>query len=208
MIRRLRRVDENARRLQRERGFKVHLVNPSMRAALFAPVAPADSLFGSVVESAVLTQWLNLPVARHLAYARSKNGEVDAVMLDPAAQRPRWALEIKWSDRTADRPEEVAALREFAGRHRGLRLAATTRTRVLRTTLPGGHEVCLVPAALLAFALGHLSASVEGGRAIAAGEVFDIVYRPGVTDRAGDPTIGSPGGPVATHRAALSRPES
>ncbi len=177
LIYRLRRVDENARRFQRERGFKVHLANPSMRAALFAPIAPDDPAFGCVVESAILAQWLHLSIGRNLHYARWKGGEVDAVMLDPASQRPRWALEVKWTDRIPEHPEELAALAEFADRHRATRLAATTRTRVGRVEVGSGRKVVLVPTALLAYALGYLSATEDGGRHIAEGRAFELAYR-------------------------------
>lgn len=184
LIYRLRRVDENARRFQRERGFKVHLANPSMRAALFAPIAPDDPAFGCVVESAVLAQWLHLPDGRHLHYARWKNGEVDAVMLDPATQRPRWALEVKWSDRIADRSEELAALADFAGRHPTLGpLAATTRSRLGWIEAVPGRPVRLVPAALLAHALGYLSAHEDRRRLLADGEVFGLDFRMDVGGR-------------------------
>lgn len=38
LIRTVHRIDESARRFHRARTFKVYLTNPSMRAALFAPV--------------------------------------------------------------------------------------------------------------------------------------------------------------------------
>lgn len=58
LIYRLRRVDENARRFQRQRSFKVYLTNPSMRAALFGEVAGAHPAVGTLAETGVLSQWL------------------------------------------------------------------------------------------------------------------------------------------------------
>ena len=86
LIYRVRRVDDSASRFKRERGFKVHLVIPSMRAALFAPTDAADARFGAVVESTVLAQWLHLPSRSEVHYARWKDGEIDIMHLDPADQ--------------------------------------------------------------------------------------------------------------------------
>lgn len=163
LIYRMRRVDENARRFQRERSFKVHLANPSMRAALFATLAADEPAFGAVAESAVLAQGLHLPERVDIHYARWSDGEVDAVGLDPGTQRPRWALEIKWSDRHDPAGRLPRGLRTFAARHPDARLGLATRTRLGRRPLgSGAGELRIVPTALLAFAVGHLSASRAG----------------------------------------------
>lgn len=188
LIYRLRRIDENARRFRRERGFKVHLVNPSMRAALFAPVTPEKERFEHVVESAVAAQWLHLPLRREVHYARWKDGEVDFVMLDPVDQRPSWALEVKWTDRPLEKSEEIAALAAFGRRHPRARLAATTlsRTGTVRRDLVAREIVC-VPTALLAFALGYLSSRAVTERSAIEQAVFEARYHVGpggaLTDR-------------------------
>jgi predicted AAA+ superfamily ATPase len=166
LIYRLRRVDENARHFQRERGFKVHLVNPTMRSALFGRLRLEDERLGALVESGALAQLLHLPLRRHLHYARWRDGrldrEVDLVALDPATQRPAWAVEIKWSDRPARAPEEADSLALLAEKHRLAHAAVTTRSLCgsWRPSLVAG-EIRLVPAALWAFALGWASARDE-----------------------------------------------
>ena len=58
LIIKLATVDDNCKTMKRERNFKVYLNNPSMRAALFAPVK-ADELdkIGHLAESAIFSQW-------------------------------------------------------------------------------------------------------------------------------------------------------
>jgi uncharacterized protein len=63
-------VDENCKSLKRERNFKVYLSNPSMRAALFAPVgANEPDKIGHLAESAIFSQWQHSKASRELRYA-------------------------------------------------------------------------------------------------------------------------------------------
>ncbi len=162
LIYRVRRVDENARRLTRQRGFKVYLTNPSMRAALFAPIADGDPAMGALAETAVLCQWLHATEHRDLHYARWGEGEVDVVRLDPATQRPIWAYDVKWSDHHGDRPEELGNLVDFARRTQLRRIGATTKTvrsRHRSRDLVDPIELQLFPTSLHAYALGRLGAA-------------------------------------------------
>ena len=143
LIRRVQRVDDNARRLQRARTFKVYLTNPSIRAALFGMVTAEDEAMGSLAETAVWSQWLHsAQVSRSLHYARWKAGrqdlEVDIVSLDSRTQTPRFAVEIKWSDRTPNALNDLRGLRELATRHTLARVPlVTTRTYTGQATLDG-----------------------------------------------------------------------
>jgi uncharacterized protein len=80
------------------------------------------------------SQWLHSPeVSRSLHYARWKSGRldlgVDIVSLDHRTQKPRFAVEIKWSGRTPTVLHELRGLRELAATHRLVRRPlATTRT--------------------------------------------------------------------------------
>jgi hypothetical protein len=71
----MRRVDATAKRLGRERNFKVYLTNPSMKAALFGPVAAEDAAMGALAETAVVTQYLHSPVFQELCVANWGKGE-------------------------------------------------------------------------------------------------------------------------------------
>lgn len=143
LIRRVHRIDESALRLQRARTFKVYLTNPSIRAALFGMVSADDDAMGNLAETAVWSQWLHsTEVSRSLHYARWKAGrqdlEVDIVGLDPRTQKPRFAVEIKWSDRVPEALGELRGLRELAARHRLARTPlVTTRTLTTQASLDG-----------------------------------------------------------------------
>lgn len=134
LIRRVHRIDDNALRMQRARTFKVYLTNPSVRAALFGFANAEDQAMGNLAETAVWSQWLHdAAVSRSLHYARWKAGrqdmEVDIVSLDQRTQKPRFAVEIKWSDRISNQLQDLRALKELAARHElARRPLVTTRT--------------------------------------------------------------------------------
>jgi hypothetical protein len=160
LIRRVHRIDDNALRLQRARSFKVYLTNPSIRAALFGMVSADDEAMGNLAETAVWSQWLHsTEVSRSLHYARWKAGrqdlEVDIVALDSRTQKPRFAVEIKWSDRAPQAPNDWRGLRELATKHRLARIPLlTTRTVTLQTTV-GGVDIEFMPVALHCYTIAR-----------------------------------------------------
>jgi uncharacterized protein len=127
LIQRITRVDENAQRMKRNRTFKVFLTNPSMRAALFGPLAEDDPAFGHVVETVVFcsTRYLHEPDP---AYARWDKGEIDFVRLDQVTQQPSSAVEVKWSDREKSLQDAAQTLQDYAQRNRMERTILTTKT--------------------------------------------------------------------------------
>lgn len=155
LIRRVRRVDQDAAHFERVTTFKIYLTNPAMRAALFGPVRDADSAMGSLAETAVFSQWLhNVALVDTLHYARWKSGEVDLVALDPGTQRPRFAVEVKWSDRIMSEPRELRALLAFSRKHAlGRRPLVTTRTGEGVVKLDG-TDVEFTPTSLHCYAVG------------------------------------------------------
>ena len=112
-----RRTDDTARNYQRETQFKIYLTNPSLRCALFQPIDANDEKMGDMVETAVFAQWIprqNLSISyANWRTGRSEQGEVDIVGVNVAKQKPEWAVEIKWTDRFFDRPNELDSLRTF-----------------------------------------------------------------------------------------------
>ncbi len=116
LIKVLNKVDVNAKRLKRVTSFKVYLTNPSLRTALFSPISETDSEMGNMVETAVLSQWMHREKL-DLTYARWREGrnegEVDLVLLDDKKYKPVWAVEIKWSNRYFDKPNELKSLIAF-----------------------------------------------------------------------------------------------
>ena len=88
LIVRVRRVDDSGRTFQRMRQFKAYLTNPSMRAALFGPLAENDEAIGNMAETAIFSQWFHSNQLNNIHYARWKSGrqdrEVDLVYVNPA----------------------------------------------------------------------------------------------------------------------------
>ena len=116
LIKVLNKVDVNAKRLKRITSFKVYLTNPSLRTALFSPVTETDNEMGNMVETAVLSQWMHSEKL-DLTYARWKDGrtegEVDLVLVDDKKYKPLWGVEIKWSNRYFEKPQELKSLIHF-----------------------------------------------------------------------------------------------
>lgn len=104
------RVDRNAKKFKRANFFKVYLTNPSIRSALFSPVKAEDDAMGSLVETAIFSQWFHS--SEQLYYARWDKGEVDIVSLG-FDQKVSWVIEVKWSDRYLERPRELRSLIGF-----------------------------------------------------------------------------------------------
>ncbi len=149
LIRRLRRVDQDAAHFKRATTFKIYLTNPSMRAALFGPVREGDEAMGQLTETAVFSQWLhNSAYVESLYYARWAKGEVDFVSLDPAGQRPRFAVEVKWSDRAFEDSKEIKGIIEFAKRHSLKRAPLVTTYSKTGLNDMSGVTVEFVPSSL------------------------------------------------------------
>jgi predicted AAA+ superfamily ATPase len=158
LIRRVHRIDDNAERLQRARTFKVYLTNPSVRAALFGPVSAEDDAMGGLAETAVWGQRLHsFDLSGALHYARWKSGradlEVDIVGLEQGTQKPSLAVEVKWSDRIVEHPEELDGLLTLAMKH-PLRSNPVVTTRTV-TELRRIRKVRVefIPAAVYCYAI-------------------------------------------------------
>lgn len=148
LIRRMRRVDQDAAHFKRATTFKVYLTNPTMRAALFGPVDEHHEAMGNLVESAVFSQWLhNAAFVDSLYYSRWRTGEVDLVSLDPQ-QRPRFAVEVKWSDRPFEDARSIKGLLEFAKKHKLGRKPLVTTLSKEGNKVIGGIEVEFMPSSL------------------------------------------------------------
>jgi len=151
LIKIVHRVDDNARRFKRANYFKVYLTNPSMRSALFSPIEENDPAMGSLVETAIFSQWFHSSMDLH--YARWKTGEVDIINLK-ADQKVSWAVEAKWSDRYCERPHELKSLLRFCQKQSLTSAMVTTKT-VSREIEIEGVELEFYPVALYCFALGY-----------------------------------------------------
>ncbi len=113
LIKKVSRVDHSGKQFKREVKFKLYLSNPSIYAALFAPINITDEKkMGDMVETAIYAQWMHREWFEPY-YARWSKGEVDMVGIDDATLKPVWALEIKWSNRYFDKPGDLKSLLKF-----------------------------------------------------------------------------------------------
>ncbi len=152
LIKRVFRVDQDGRRYQRERQFKVYLTNSAMYTGLFGAKAADDPGFGHLVETALFAQRFH--EAARLNYARWGKDDCEVDLVESSQSlKPMAALEIKWSDRYADRPEALKGLIKFVRANR-LPLAWATTRNLLRQQIIDGVEIRQWPAAVLAFHYG------------------------------------------------------
>ena len=157
LIKVVHRTDDNAKRYQREMSFKIYLTNPSLRCALFQPITETDTEIGNMVETAVYAQWIPR-LGVDIAYAnwrqsKTQQGEVDIVGMDLARQKPYWAVEVKWSDRYAEHPEELISLLYFMSQNDITQALVTSKTQTIRHGL-GTRVLQFIPVACYAYIVG------------------------------------------------------
>jgi len=154
LIRRVERIDQNAKRFKRAVLFKVYLTNPSMRAALFGQLETDSKAMGSMTETAIFSQWQHKKMVE-LYYARWKTGEIDIVHLDQVHQTPSWIVEVKWSDRPYDAHYELDNCVEFAKKNSGISQPILITSRTIRdhNFLYKGIRFQFEPASLYAYTL-------------------------------------------------------
>ncbi|HEX9841238.1 MAG TPA: ATP-binding protein, partial [bacterium] len=180
LIIKLSTVDENCRTMKRERNFKIYLNNPSMRAALFAPVDPEDSVsIGHLAESAVFSQWQHARSFRQLRYSRWRSGEVNIVYLDTADDKPFWIGEVKWSDRTADpTSDDLKGIKALLKKHDSIISGFVTTKTISRTFEIQGREIRLIPTALYCYTVGrNITSSLDKFYRVELSNVEEEVQR-------------------------------
>lgn len=157
LIKVLNKVDVNAKRFKRITSFKVYLTNPSLRTALFSPVKETDSEMGNMVETAVLSQWMHRENL-DLAYARWKDGrfegEVDLVLVDDKKFKPVWGVEIKWSNRFFEMPQDLSSLTQFCKSNQ-LNSALVTTIDKIEAKKVSDLNFTFVPACVYAYNIGE-----------------------------------------------------
>ena len=163
LIKVLNKVDVTAKRLKRVTSFKVYLTNPSLRTALFSPVGETDEEMGNMVETAVLSQWmhrkkLDLTYA-HWREGRSE-GEVDLVLVDDKKYKPLWGVEVKWSNRYYDKPNELKSLIHFCKSNR-FKQALVTSIDVLGSQHLKELDLTFVPASLYCYNIGDITLKMK-----------------------------------------------
>lgn len=154
LIRRVNRIDNNARHFKRATTFKVYLTNSSMRSALFGHIDENSTAVGHLVETAIYSQWLHSPGINNLYYARWSAGEVDIVYVDSDEQKPGWIVEVKWSDRAVSDYSELNSCVEFSQNNlKGKSVLFTTKT-IAKDITYNGIDFNFVPSSVYAYTVG------------------------------------------------------
>lgn len=151
LIRRLPRVDRDAKRFQRAVSFKVYLTAPCLYAALFAPVARDDQFFQRLAETALVGQWLGSPDVANLAYASWRGGHIDLLIMNPETEKPDRVYEIDWNNRygrPGKGPDELVSFVE--GTNRKAETYILTGG-IARPASMRGIDITLAPMALYAY---------------------------------------------------------
>ena len=163
LIKKLNKVDVNAKRLKRVTTFKVYLTNPSLRTALFSPISETDAEMGNMVETAVLSQWMHREKL-DLTYARWKDGrsegEVDLVLVDDKRFKPLWGVEIKWSNRYFERPQDLKSLAQFCKANQ-LEAALVTSIDLSGTKELDHLRLTFLPSSLYTYNIGDITLKMK-----------------------------------------------
>ncbi|MCI2082955.1 MAG: ATP-binding protein [Bacteroidales bacterium] len=158
LIKVIHRTDDTAKNYQRETSFKIYLTNPSLRCALFQPIKETDEEIGNMVETAVYAQWIPR-IGTNISYAnwnfsRKDRGEVDIVGINPAKLKPEWAVEVKWSDRYYEKPDDLTSLKTYMERNSMDYAMVTTKTTTGMKEMPFGI-LQFLPVACYAYTVGE-----------------------------------------------------
>jgi hypothetical protein len=151
LIKVVRRIDQSGRQFSRDNFFKIYLTNPSLRSALFSPITATDEMMGNMVETTIFAQWMHRDWFTPY-YGRWGNGEVDMVGLNDRL-KPAWALEIKWSDRYFEKPNELKSLIKFCTENKLLAPIVTTISKEGERVYEG-ITLQFMPSASYAYTIG------------------------------------------------------
>ena len=168
LIKVLNKVDINAKRLQRVTNFKVYLSNPSLRSALFSPITEQDEEIGNIIETAVLSQWMHREKL-DLTYARwkegRKEGEVDLVLVDSKRFKPMWGVEVKWSNRFVQKPQELKSLITFCKSNK-ISAGLITSIDELDNQVVQDIHLTFIPVALYCYNVGDTTLKLKSNNSL------------------------------------------
>ena len=184
LIFRVRRVDHLAKTFARERTFKVYLTNPSMRAALFSPVDELNENFGSLVETAIYSQWFHAFNRNDLHYARwsrsgqkktklGDHGEIDLVHVSNG-MKPNWVVEIKWSDGAYKRREDWSSIEEFVAANGSINSGSFTTISARETRMIGSVPFNILPASVYCYTVGRNTMRTRDRYLMLEGKMVDL----------------------------------
>lgn len=151
LIRRINRVDRDAKKFQRQVYFKIYLTSPSLYAALFAPVPPSDQFFQRLAETALVSQWLGSSAIENLFYASWRGGNIDLLTLHPETGKPDHVYDLDWDNtyvRTDTRPDQMVS---FVSENNPQAKTYVLTGSVARAATMKGINLTLAPVALYTY---------------------------------------------------------
>lgn len=104
-----------------------------------------------------LSQWIPR-LSANLSYANwrvgKQQGEVDIVGINKGKLKPEWAVEIKWSDKFFDKPEELTSLSYFMEKNKLNYALVTSKTQSGTRKIAQG-VLQFMPVACYAYLVGE-----------------------------------------------------
>jgi len=161
LIKRIWRIDGNAKRFQRQTRFKVYLTSPALRAGLAGPVALEDEAMARLAETAVISQFMHSPTFQRLYYAFWKKGRhhkhVGLVEMPLKGSRPVKCIELDWSNKALDQPQEMLGdMLDFMDENRPSTPSKALTRNMFGKRLIGEHEIGFMPVSVWCFAVGQV----------------------------------------------------
>ncbi|MCW9032863.1 MAG: AAA family ATPase [Rhodospirillales bacterium] len=159
LIRRVTRIDRDAKRFKRIVAFKVYLTTPCLYASLFGPVSLENQMFGRLAETAIFGQWLGSESVGHLAYASWRGGKVDLVGLERRADSkvslgaPWIVAEMDWEERLILTQEGPKSMGEFIRGNCPSANAYVLTKSIARPGILDGIKVTVMPVSLACYLL-------------------------------------------------------
>ena len=158
LIKTLKRVDQNAKKMQRTTTFKIYLTSPILRNALFSPITEGDEMFVSMVETAIIDQLLTRN-DDDIFYANwhkgREKGEVDIVWTNNVSLKTERVAEIKWSNRFFENPRNLKSLKYFLELNREIKDIVVTTKDELGNAEIEGRNVSFIPSSLYAYHISY-----------------------------------------------------
>jgi len=161
LIKRIWRVDGEAKRFQRQTRFKVYLTSPALRAGLVGPVGIADEVMARLAETAVISQFMHSPTFQRLYYAFWKKGRkhkhVSLVEMPAKGNTPVKCIELDWSNKAIARPHEIMGdMLEFLDENRPSTPSKALTRNMSGKRFVGEHEIGFMPVAVWCYAVGQV----------------------------------------------------
>ncbi len=159
LIRRVTRIDRDAKRFKRIVAFKVYLTTPCLYASLFGPVSLENQVFGRLAETALFGQWLGSESVGHLAYASWRGGKVDLVGLERRSESsvslgsPWLVAEMDWEERLILTQEGPKSMGEFIRGNCPSANAYVFTKSIARPGVLDGIKVTVMPVSLACYLL-------------------------------------------------------